>query len=43
VLRGGAAALAGEQGAGRLHLSLTHTDAVAIAFVVAEHSPCAPS
>jgi holo-[acyl-carrier protein] synthase len=43
VLRGGAAALAGAHGAGRFHLSLTHTDAVAIAFVVAEHSPCAPS
>jgi holo-[acyl-carrier protein] synthase len=43
VLRGAAAALAGEQGAGRFHLSLTHTDGVAIAFVVAEQSPCAPS
>jgi holo-[acyl-carrier protein] synthase len=43
VLRGAAAALAGVQGAGRFHLSLTHTDAVAIAFVVAEQSPCAPS
>lgn len=43
VLRGGAAALAGAQGAGRFHLSLTHTDGVAIAFVVAEQSPCAPS
>ncbi len=39
VLHGPAAALAGAQGAGRFHLSLTHTDAVAIAFVVAEHPP----
>ena len=32
------------QGAGRFHLSLTHTDDVAIAFVVAEQAPpCAPS
>ena len=43
LLHGTAAALAGEQGAGRFHLSLTHTDAVAIAFVVAEQSSCAPS
>jgi holo-[acyl-carrier protein] synthase len=43
ALRGAAAALAGEQGAGRFHLSLTHTDGVAIAFVVAEQSSCAPS
>jgi holo-[acyl-carrier protein] synthase len=44
VLRGGAAELAGAQGAGTFHLSLTHTDGVAIAFVVAEQSPsCAPS
>jgi holo-[acyl-carrier protein] synthase len=43
VLRGGALALAGAQGAGRFHLSLTHTDGVAVAFVVAEQSPCAPS
>ena len=44
LLHGGAAALAGTQGADRLHLSLTHTDDVAIAFVVAEQSaPCAPS
>ena len=43
VLRGAAAALAGEQGAGRFHLSLTHTDDVAIAFVVAEQASCAPS
>jgi holo-[acyl-carrier protein] synthase len=40
VLRGAAAALAGEQGADRLHLSLTHTDDVAIAFVVAEQASC---
>ena len=38
VLRGGAAALAGERGAGRFHVSLTHTDGVAIAFVVAERA-----
>jgi holo-[acyl-carrier protein] synthase len=44
VLHGGAARLAGAQGAGAFHLSLTHTDDVAIAFVVAEQSPsCAPS
>jgi holo-[acyl-carrier protein] synthase len=49
VLRGGAAALAGVHGAGRFHLSLTHTDDVAIAFVVAEQGAadgsarCAPS
>jgi holo-[acyl-carrier protein] synthase len=50
VLHGTAAALAGAQGAGRFHLSLTHTDALAIAFVVAEHGgpgssagQCAPS
>ncbi len=46
VLHGVAAELAGAQGAGRFHLSLTHTDQVAIAFVVAEQSPpmpCAPS
>jgi holo-[acyl-carrier protein] synthase len=36
LLHGGAAARATELGAGRLHLSLTHTDHVAIAFVVAE-------
>lgn len=42
-LHGAAAELAGAQGAGTFHLSLTHTDAVAIAFVVAEQSPCAPS
>jgi holo-[acyl-carrier protein] synthase len=43
VLHGGAAALAGAQGAGTLHLSLTHTDAVAIAFVVAEQTEPSPS
>ena len=44
VLHGTAAEVAGAQGAGRLHLSLSHTDDVAIAFVVAEQSPtCAPS
>jgi len=46
VLHGGAAELAGAQGAGRFHLSLSHTDGVAIAFVVAEQAQaasCAPS
>jgi holo-[acyl-carrier protein] synthase len=44
VLHGPAAELAGAQGARTFHLSLTHTDDVAIAFVVAEQSPpCAPS
>ena len=46
VLHGTAAELAGAQGAGQFHLSLTHTDGVAIAFVVAEHAQpvsCAPS
>jgi holo-[acyl-carrier protein] synthase len=38
VLHGGAAALAVAQGAGSLHLSLTHTTEVAIAFVVAEQN-----
>ncbi len=42
-LHGRAAALAGAQGAGTFHLSLTHTDGVAIAFVVAEQTSCAPS
>ena len=36
MLTGTAAELAGAHGAGRFHLSLTHTDDVAIAFVVAE-------
>ena len=43
VLHGAAAELAGQRGAGTFHLSLTHTDGVAIAFVVAEQAPCAPS
>jgi holo-[acyl-carrier protein] synthase len=43
LLHGSAAALAGAQGAGTFHLSLTHTDGVAMAFVVAERAPCAPS
>jgi holo-[acyl-carrier protein] synthase len=44
VLHGAAATLAGERQAGRLHLSLTHTTGVAIAFVVAERTPaCCPS
>ena len=44
VLHGTAAELAGAHGAGRFHLSLTHTDGVAIAFVVAEQAvSCAPS
>jgi holo-[acyl-carrier protein] synthase len=38
VLHGTAAELAGTQGAARFHLSLTHTDDTAIAFVVAEQS-----
>jgi len=38
VLTGTAAELAGAHGAGRFHLSLTHTDDVAIAFVVAEQA-----
>ena len=42
VLTGTAAQLAGAQGAGRFHLSLTHTDDVAIAFVVAEQAGPAP-
>ena len=42
-LHGTAAELAGAQGAGAFHLSLTHTDGVAIAFVVAEQAPCAAS
>jgi holo-[acyl-carrier protein] synthase len=44
VLHGAAAALAAQRGAGRFHLSLTHTAEVAVAFVVAERSsPCSPS
>jgi holo-[acyl-carrier protein] synthase len=44
VLHGAASELAGARGAATLHLSLTHTDGVAIAFVVAEQSTsCAPS
>ena len=42
-LHGTAAALAGAQGAGAFHLSLTHTDGLAMAFVVAEQAPCAAS
>ena len=38
-LHGTAAELAGARGAGTFHLSLTHTDGVAIAFVVAETGP----
>jgi holo-[acyl-carrier protein] synthase len=38
VLHGAAAALAEQRRAGTLHLSLTHTTEVAIAFVVAERS-----
>jgi holo-[acyl-carrier protein] synthase len=41
VLRGSAASLAEAQGAGRFHVSLTHTDEVAIAFVVAEQGGAA--
>ena len=36
VVQGRAAELADERGIGRWHLSLSHSDAVAIAFVVAE-------
>jgi len=36
VVRGKAAALADERGIVRWHLSLTHSDAVAVAFVVAD-------
>jgi holo-[acyl-carrier protein] synthase len=36
VLHGAAAALAAERGAARLHLTLTHTETRATAFVVAE-------
>jgi holo-[acyl-carrier protein] synthase len=44
VLHGAAAALAARRQADRLHLSLTHTAAVAVAFVVAERSgACFPS
>jgi holo-[acyl-carrier protein] synthase len=42
-LSGSAAKLADARGAGTFHLSLTHTDGVAIAFVVAEQGPCALS
>ena len=42
VLTGTAAELAGAHGAGRFHLSLTHTDEVAIAFVVAEQAVARP-
>jgi holo-[acyl-carrier protein] synthase len=46
VLHGAASELAGTRGAANLHLSLTHTDGVAIAFVVADaeqSTTCAPS
>jgi phosphopantetheine--protein transferase-like protein len=44
LLSGGAAALAQRNETGPLHLSLTHTSEVAIAFVVAERShACSPS
>ncbi len=44
ALHGGAASLAAARGVASLHLSLTHTSQVAIAFVVAERRPsCAPS
>ena len=44
VLHGAASELASARGAANFHLSLTHTDGVAIAFVVAEQSTsCAPS
>lgn len=35
-LSGSAASLAAERGVGRFHVSLTHSDSVAVAFVVAE-------
>jgi holo-[acyl-carrier protein] synthase len=44
LLHGGAAELAERLQAGQLHLSLTHTSEVAIAFVVAERlRSCSPS
>jgi holo-[acyl-carrier protein] synthase len=44
ALHGSAATLAAHHGVGLLHLSLTHTSQVAIAFVVAERlPPCSPS
>jgi holo-[acyl-carrier protein] synthase len=44
LLHGAAATVAEHRGAGLLHLSLTHTPQVAIAFVVAERRPsCSPS
>jgi holo-[acyl-carrier protein] synthase len=44
VLHGAAAALAERREAGHLHLSLTHTSEVAIAFVVADRlAQCSPS
>ncbi len=43
VVGGAAAELAGVHGVGRFHLSLTHTDDVAIAFVVAEQAGPAPA
>ena len=44
VLHGAAAVLANGHGARQIHLSLTHTTEVAIAFVVADrHPPCSPS
>jgi holo-[acyl-carrier protein] synthase len=42
VLSGTAAELAGAHGAGHFHLSLTHTEDVAIAFVVAEQATPVP-
>lgn len=36
LLRGAAAALASQRGVARWHLSLTHTDARAVAFVIGE-------
>jgi holo-[acyl-carrier protein] synthase len=44
ALHGSAAAVAAQHEVGVLHLSLTHTSQVAIAFVVAERLPsCSPS
>ncbi len=43
VLTGAAAALARRHGVARWHLSLSHTDQVALALVVAEGGPPAPT
>jgi holo-[acyl-carrier protein] synthase len=43
MLYGAAAELASDMGVRRWHLSLTHTDQLAMALVVAEGSPAAPA